>query len=248
MDMKLSVLTYNIHKGFKAISRDYVLDGLREAIRTSGADIVFLQEVLGQHVSIKEKNQYEYLADTIWSHYSYGKNAIYDEGHHGNAILSKFPILVEDNLDISTNSLERRGVLYGKIQPPGTKTPIHLFCTHLNLFESSRKSQLKKLSTFVKNRALAEEPIIIAGDFNDWSEKATEELNVELGVIETSIHQTGKHSKTFPAILPVLPLDRIYVRHFEVTNSEVLFHAHRSKLSDHLPIRAGLTISLKDSE
>jgi endonuclease/exonuclease/phosphatase family metal-dependent hydrolase len=237
-ESKLCILSYNIHKGFKALSGSYVLEQLREAIRSSGADIVFLQEVLGQHIKIKETNQYEYLADTIWSHYSYGKNAIYDDGHHGNAILSKFPFVVEDNLDISTNPLEQRGVLYGKIELPNFDKPIQLFCTHLNLFESSRKFQLKKLVEFVQSRTHPDDPLIIAGDFNDWSERASLELMSSLGVSETSLALTGRHAKTFPSILPVLPLDRIYVKNLEIISTHVLFKEHGQSLSDHLPIRA----------
>jgi len=240
---KLCILTYNIHKGFRTLGRSYMLAELRDAIRSSGADIVFLQEVLGQHVKIQETNQYEYLADSIWSHFSYGKNAIYTEGHHGNAILSKFPILVEDNLDISTNSLERRGVLYGRIEPPHFSKPLHLFCTHLNLFEGSRKFQLKKLAEFVKNRADPTDPLIIAGDFNDWSENASEELMAALGVSETSLHLHGRHAKTFPSVLPVLPLDRIYVKNLQIITSDVLFRTHGPRLSDHLPIRSEIQLN-----
>ncbi len=244
---QLCILTYNIHKGFRITGWTYILDELREAIRSSGADIVFLQEVLGQHVDIKETNQYEYLADSIWSHFSYGKNALYDEGHHGNAILSKFPILVEDNLDISTNTLERRGVLYGRIALPNSTRSIHLFCTHLNLFENSRKYQLKKLAEFVQSRTDHADPLIIAGDFNDWSETASEELMGALGVTETSLHLHGRHAKTFPSILPVLPLDRIYVRNLKTISSEVLFQNHRTKLSDHLPIRSKIVFDMEEN-
>ncbi len=38
-------------------------------------------------------SQFAFLADEIWPHFAYGKNAIYSAGHHGNAILSKHPIL-----------------------------------------------------------------------------------------------------------------------------------------------------------
>ena len=47
----LHILTVNTHKGFSPLNRRFVLPELREAVRTLGADVVFLQEVLGMHRS-----------------------------------------------------------------------------------------------------------------------------------------------------------------------------------------------------
>ncbi|MDO9195055.1 MAG: EEP domain-containing protein, partial [Rhodoferax sp.] len=41
----IKVLTVNIHKGFSFFNRKFILHELREAIRSVGADVVFLQEV-----------------------------------------------------------------------------------------------------------------------------------------------------------------------------------------------------------
>ncbi len=97
--MKMRILSYNIHKGFSIGNRDFILNDIKQALRDLNADILFLQEVLGDHNDQKCKIpnwqtaiQFEYLADSVWPHFAYGKNAIYPEGHHGNAILSKFPI------------------------------------------------------------------------------------------------------------------------------------------------------------
>src|SRR4051794_12416043 len=95
----LRVLTVNAHKGFAFFNRRFVLHDLRVAVRSVAADIVFLQEVHGAHAEhLKsvdkwpEAPQYEFLADQIWPQYAYGRNAVYPNGHHGNAILSKHPI------------------------------------------------------------------------------------------------------------------------------------------------------------
>src|SRR5665213_3483852 len=111
--LKLKVLTYNIHKGFSAGNSEYVLEQMREAIRSVNADLVFLQEILGEHKKHQkrisnwpEDSQFEFLANAVWPHHAYGKNAIYTQGHHGNAVLSKFPIAHWENLDVSSNRLE----------------------------------------------------------------------------------------------------------------------------------------------
>ena len=99
-DNELRVCSYNIHKGFCAVNIRPILQNLRHAIRTIDADLVFLQEVVGERLSSLDDNnkqgettnsypQFEYLADEVWPHHAYGRNAIYQKGHHGNAILSK---------------------------------------------------------------------------------------------------------------------------------------------------------------
>ena len=94
------VLTVNVHKGFTSFNRRFMLHELREAVRQVSADLVFLQEVLGTHqrhagrvTNFPQEPHYEFLADSIWTQYAYGRNAVYTDGHHGNALLSKFPIV-----------------------------------------------------------------------------------------------------------------------------------------------------------
>jgi endonuclease/exonuclease/phosphatase family metal-dependent hydrolase len=91
---RLRVLTVNTHKGFTALNRRFILPELREAVRATSADLVFLQEVLGGHDGHATRyqdwpsmSQYEFLADSMWSDFAYGQNAVYPDGHHGNALL-----------------------------------------------------------------------------------------------------------------------------------------------------------------
>src|SRR5258708_7724883 len=114
----LKVLSYNIHKGVCYYTRKVVLDELRQVLRTVNPDIVFLQEVRREPQRSSVASQFEYLADQLWPHYAYGKNAVYTKGHHGNAILSKFPIQFHHNLDISTSRFEKRGLLHAKVKIP----------------------------------------------------------------------------------------------------------------------------------
>ena len=74
------VLTVNIHKGFTFFNRKFILPELRDAVRSVGADVVFLQEVTGNHIkhpdkfdNFPEAPHYEFLADTIWPQFAYGK-------------------------------------------------------------------------------------------------------------------------------------------------------------------------------
>lgn len=244
--MRLRVLTYNMHKGFCFYSRQYVLQELREAIRRVDADIVFLQEVMGVHperVKFPELGaQFEFLADEIWPHFAYGQNAVYSEGHHGNAILSKFPFTEYENINVSTNSFEKRGLLHAQIRPDGVAYPLHLVCLHLDLLERGRKQQLTSLVERVQQNVPEDSPVIVAGDFNDWQRKFSEPLFGQAGLMECGVLFHGQHTATFPSWRPFLSLDRIYIRKLEVHNHEVLYGLPWRKMSDHAAVVVELEI------
>lgn len=240
---KLRVLSYNIHKGYSPSNLRYVLQRLRTSIREVHADLVLLQEVLGHHESVRARiedwpssAQFEYLADELWPHYAYGKNSVYTAGHHGNAILSKFPIEFSENHDISLNSYEKRGILHASIRIPGQPHPVHVLCVHLGLFENDRKSQLGTLCQKIASQVPSECPVIVGGDFNDWREKASETLRRQLGLQEAFFTHQGAHAKTFPSWLPLLRLDRLYSRGMGRISAELVRGKVWKDLSDHLPI------------
>ncbi len=239
--MKLRILSYNIHKGFTITNRDFILEEMRLALREMNADILFLQEVLGNHDDKKCKIpnwataiQFEYLADTVWPHFAYGKNAIYPEGHHGNAILSKFPIVDWSNHVISTNRFEHRGLLKARIQIPQTGQEILLANTHLDLTQKGRNLQTKMLIQHLnRDRDL---PWILVGDFNDWNKKVSPVIESELGAKEVFKSLHGRYPATFPSFRPLLSLDRIFTHKLTPLSAVALKDGHWKTLSDHLPL------------
>lgn len=236
---RFTVLTVNIHKGFTALNRRFILPELREAVRGVGADMVFLQEIHGTHERHPQRfsdwpnmPQYEFLADSIWPQFAYGRNAVYPHGDHGNALLSKFQIVRYDNLDISQSGHENRGLLHCVMRLPGTGQEVHAICIHLGLREVHRQQQLRLIEQRISDIP-ADAPLVVAGDFNDWRQKA--DLS-QSGLKEVFIETQGKPARTFPARLPLLPLDRIYVRNLKVHNARVLTTRPWSHLSDHVPL------------
>jgi endonuclease/exonuclease/phosphatase family metal-dependent hydrolase len=245
--MKLNILSLNMHKGFGPGLEGFTLFDMRDEIRKVSADLVFLQEVQGENQKLKSKiinwpenPQFEFLADSVWSHYAYGKNAVYEHGHHGNAILSKYPIVNWENINISTNRLEQRGILHATVHIPNHCEQLHLLCLHLNLLEGSRKTQVNTLIDRVRSHIPDNAPLIIAGDFNDWRKRITPILESKLQVQDSFFVVHGEHAKTFPSILPITSLDRIYTRGFESIHAEILISSPWSKLSDHLPLLTSL--------
>jgi endonuclease/exonuclease/phosphatase family metal-dependent hydrolase len=236
---RLTVLTVNIHKGFTALNRRFILPELREAVRSVGADMVFLQEIHGTHEQHPQRYsdwpnmpQYEFLADSIWPQFAYGRNAVYPHGDHGNALLSKFQIVRYENLDISQSGHENRGLLHCVLRLPGSGQEVHAICMHLGLREVHRQQQLRLLEQRI-GEIPADAPLVVAGDFNDWRQRA--DLS-QSGLQEVFMQATGKHARTFPARLPLLALDRIYVRNVKVHNPRVLNTRPWSHLSDHVPL------------
>lgn len=240
----LRIATFNIHKGHTHFNARFSLHHQREQLRLLQADIVFLQEV--QHLHVKHSKmttatgQAEFLAETVWPDYAYGKNSVYPAGHHGNALLSKFPIINTSNIDISAHASEQRGFLHCKINIPGWNTPLHAICVHLGLFAHWRREQLALVAQFIEQHVPANEPLIIAGDFNDWSTLSGRAFAARLRVHEVFDHHTGKPARSFPAWLPVLRLDRIYVRGFHIKHVEVHSGPKFIKLSDHAILSATL--------
>ena len=238
----LRLLTINTHKGFSFLNRAFVLPELRDAVRSTGADLVFLQEVHGEHSghALRQPRwpqlpQYEYLADSIWPAFAYGRNAVYPAGDHGNAMLSKYPIDAHHNLDVSVGVQERRGILHCRISVPPGGREVHAFCVHLGLRERHRREQLVQLADYIDETLDADAAVIVAGDFNDWRQRAGP-LLARVGLREVFVERTQRAARTFPARFPRLRLDRIYVRGVEIGEAVVLTSTPWPHLSDHVPL------------
>lgn len=243
----LSVLTYNIHKGFGVAKVRFVLPQIKDEIKALAPDCVFLQEVQGRHDKKQKKisdwpeeNQTDFIASDEWAHSVYGKNAIYDAGHHGNAILSKYPLLEQENINVSFIPRSSRSLLHGVIAI--NKKRIHLMCVHLGLFKEERNKQLAKVVDRIVEQVPKNSPLILAGDFNDWRKELAEALEERLGLKEVMKEMNGEHAKSFPAMSPALRTDRIYYRDLTLVHAECFKGKPWRTLSDHLPIHAQFTL------
>src|SRR5260221_5889815 len=122
-----NVVTYNIHKGLSQFGKRLVLHEIRDRLKSLDADVAFLQEVQGKHeanarrhVTWPEIGQHEFLTRE-GCHNVYGMNAVYQDGHHGNAVVSRHPIPVWENIDVSHHPMESRGLLHCEVQIEGWK-------------------------------------------------------------------------------------------------------------------------------
>lgn len=240
-DRRLVIASYNIHKGLSPLNRHLVLHDVRQALNELAPDMVFLQEVQGAHLQHARRfatwqdAQHEYLAGDLL-HYAYGKNAHYHLGHHGNAFLSRYPISHWHNFDLTLHRFEQRGVLHCEVQIAAWAQPLHALCVHLNLRAGDRRKQIGLLVDYIGRHIPDDAPVVLAGDFNDWRGELSALLHSQLGMREAFETLHGSPAKSFPVRMPLLTLDRVYVRGFEIVAAEVLAGMPWRNLSDHAPL------------
>jgi endonuclease/exonuclease/phosphatase family metal-dependent hydrolase len=243
----LTVVTYNIHKGLSQFNRRLVVHEIRDGLRQLGADVALLQEVQGQHMRNAQRHetwpevgQHEFFCHE-GAHSVYGMNAVYQDGHHGNAVVSRHPISTWENIDVSHHPLESRGLLHCVIEVPGWGQHLHCINVHLGLWARSRRFQLEWLSERIEAAVPSCCPVVVAGDFNDWQKRASDYLGERLGLYEVFERAEGRLARTYPAKMPFFSLDRIYVRGLNVDAVQRQIGAPWSRLSDHVAIAARLT-------
>lgn len=249
LQANIRIATFNTHKGFTHFNAHFSLPKQREFLRALNVDVVFLQEVQNKHTkhpqlldALSTENQLEYLADSVWPEFAYGKNAVYPDGHHGNAILSKFPIVMSLNQDISAHRIEQRGMLHCQIAMPNMNKHVHAICLHLGLFSTWRRQQLAYVADYIEQHIPRDAPLIIAGDFNDWCSREGNAFSQRLILQEAFKHSAGGYAKTFPACFPMLRMDRIYTRGFDIAEANAHTGIEFLRLSDHAVLTAALTL------
>jgi len=246
----LRIATYNIHKGVRGMGprRRLEIHNLGLGIEALDADLVFLQEVrLFNHVEAKrfpdttigwpKKPQADYLAPEGYA-VAYRTNAVTREGEHGNALLSRWPIGDIGHHDVSDHRFEQRGLLHVPIDWNGVR--IHGIVAHLGLMHSSRVRQVERIAKFIDDQVPKNEHLVLAGDFNDWGEKLDAPMRA-MGLQRATPHGAAP-LRTFPSLVPVFALDRIYTRGFRCSSAFVPRGNTWARMSDHLPCVAEIEI------
>ncbi len=234
--MQFRLMTYNIHKGIGGVDRRYRPERIVTTIARYRPDIVMLQEVDDGVPRSRLDRVVDLLGDALdFRHRAFQGNVTLRRGCYGNAILSRFPLSDVHDIDLSIPLKKRRQALVAHC---GLRWEHHsrsmlLFNLHLGLAGFERTMQLRKvLSSEVLRHTHESTATIIGGDFNDvWG-------GLGKGILEPQgfIPALGM-TKTFPAILPMRPLDRVYYRGGLKLSQSFASHAKLSRhASDHLPV------------
>ena len=110
-----------------------------------------------------------------------------------------------------------------------------MICAHLGQRSHQRQAQLTMLADWV-NGLPAGEPVVVAGDFNDWQQQANRQLKAQAGLEEIFTRARGRPARTFPVSFPLLRLDRIYVKNAHASQQKALAVKQWRHLSDHAPL------------
>lgn len=233
------VATYNIHKGVQGVGprRRLEIHNLGHAVEQLDADIVCLQEVRKLHrgearffAHWPEIPQAEFLAPPGYEAV-YRTNATTRHGEHGNAMLSRWPVLDHQHEDMSDHRFEQRGLLHSEVELHGRA--VHVVVVHLGLIRASRVRQLAQLHRFIAREVPEQAPLIVAGDFNDWGKTVQREM-ASAGLFG----HDGDPQPTFPSRMPLAQLDQIFVRGMVPISLQVPRGRIWWRMSDHLPLVA----------
>lgn len=258
----IRIATYNIHKCV-GIDRRISVERIARVVRELDADIVALQEVVIERSAARSggflreparrlldqvrfgaaashgarrTDQADHLASLTGFSVVTGP-AIDEPGHvYGNVVLTRLPVVGFENFDISTHRREPRACLRVDVAITGNRV-FHLYNTHFGTSHPERIEQSRRLvETGILAGSHPDDPQVLVGDFNDWFAGAPTRL------LGDHFHDATRRLRpSYPAVAPVLRLDRIYVNH-HVRVRRVEIHASRLArvASDHAPIIAVL--------
>ncbi len=261
----LTVCTYNIHACVG-------IDGLHDPARIVavldeiGADIVGLQEV----DEIERRGgtrQFEYFATVPGFHHVAGPTRHGNGGRFGNMLLSRWPIVGSELVDLTLPGRHPRGAIDARLDVGGRM--LRVIVAHLGLLPDEQFRQVRALSRRVRGdtrgdglgetlraglrRSLSEDrghrrddegddpP---AGDANGEAVLVMGDFNV-WGPARPLFRQLGARGRrrtalpSFPAWAPRIALDRVWALPTDlIADRRIHRSALSRKASDHLPVVA----------
>lgn len=224
----VDALIYNIHAGRDASGADN-LERVASLIRTSGAEIVLLQEVDRGTTRSGGVDQLAVLMKRTGLHGVFGKSLDYQGGEYGIAVLSRWPITSSKVVPLHTDPPQPRAG--GNIEPrvalvvrSGGMTIVN---THL---DASREETWRLQET---QQLLQLEPDIAGGDFNAEPGSHVYGRLVAAGYRDSWRECGEGEGLTFSSSKPVKRIDYLLLRGgIRCTSADVI----ETDASDHRPL------------
>ncbi len=225
----LTVATWNMQKGF---GTDFRRNPERAAsvIAALDADILALQEADRRFRTRAGVLDLDALRDTtglvpVPVPERTGRLA---HGWHGNLLLTR-AAEVQDVRTLRLSGIEPRGAVIADLLHNGR--PLRIIAVHMGLLRRARVAQAAELAEEVADD---DRPTLLLGDLNEWRHGATSAL---APLYDRFAH--AAHGASFPAPLPLLALDRIFISTLPRA-VEVSVHdkGPARRASDHLPLVA----------
>ena len=240
------IASYNIHKGIGGVDRRYRPERIVETLNRYDADVVLMQEVDDQVPRSRRDCQVKLFSEALgMKYYAFQRNVRLKQGHYGNAILSRFPLVDEQHINVTIPLKKRRRCLLAHchLKVDGHQRTVLLANVHLGLAGFERKMQLRKILDHATiQHTHRHTPTIIGGDYNDVWGNLGKQVMVPAGFAAA-----GKAIRTFPAAFPARALDHMFYRgdlrldHAFASRSKIA-----SQASDHLPLIVDFEITSGD--
>ena len=226
---RITIASYNVHG---CVGGDGRRDLARVARVLSGLDahVIALQEIdCGPSGDDAEPTaeSVELLASLSGYRAIWAPTRCAEGGFFGNAILSSLTVQRSRTIDLSYRGYEPRSALEVDFEVGGTL--LRVIATHLGLFPSERRYQVRTLLA-----AAAEDEnavTVLLGDINEWflPGRPLRWLHARFGYTPAV--------RTFPARFPLLSLDRIWAHPSRcLENVRAQRDGEARIASDHLPV------------
>ncbi len=237
----IRLCSYNIHSAVGGVDKQYNPRRIAEVLSDIRADICGLQEVRCPpdksgilDILERERGMKTLFLKTMTDRY----------GGYGNALVSCFPILEHKDINLETNAVriaktpksEARRAIAARFYIEDWDSDLWVVSTHLAVQRSARRLQSEKLIGVLHEFLdIDKVPCVLMGDMNEWL--------FPVHFIRQLDGLFGKHvsRRTFPALCPVLPLDRMWLsRRLKPATVRAYRGTFSRTASDHLPIYADI--------
>jgi endonuclease/exonuclease/phosphatase family metal-dependent hydrolase len=224
---KLRIVSWNIHCGIGwdgRFNEKRILDVLREI----DGDVIALQEVESRASGV---DMLSWLREGLGFRALAGTTLLHPDGHYGNGLLTRCPVVRSNLLDLSFRRREPRGAISADLDCDGEA--IRVVATHLGLRPAERREQVESLLKLF--RESPDDRAVLVGDLNEW---------FLWGRPLRRLHGYFKRTPspaTFPSMLPVFALDRLWTHPRAILSRLSVHRSRRARIaSDHLPLVAEL--------
>lgn len=225
----IKVASYNMRKGI-GLDRRRDPGRVLSVLSELDADIVALQEAdrrFGTRASAIPPHMFEDHSDYVPVDLLDGRP--YAIGWHGNALLVRKGIVVEESHALHLPTLEPRGAVAATVRVGDTR--LRVVGMHLDISGLRRRQQARAILSHVAEGEKL--PTVLMGDCNEWRNRGG------------CLHDFGEHHRlvdtghSFHSRKPVARLDRIFASpELEAVDAGVHQSALAARASDHLPIWA----------
>lgn len=237
----LACATWNVHRMKGADGRvdpDRVVAAILETPTLARADILALQEAEEEcppyrgFPALAELPARTGLCPVHGEATRWGAAS---QGFIGTVLYLRPPLVPAHVAVIDLPGVCPRGAVLAEVQ--GAARPFRVVATHLSLSQPLRIVQMRTLAQHLARRPAM--PTVLIGDLNEWRPWGGLALSPRVAGRRLS----GPTCSTFPARLPVLPLDRILCDvPGAVTDARPIATPAVRMASDHLPLVARLAL------